>query len=243
VNNNPGGALNQLMGQLGPNGQTVPGSGCLYCTQADLKTQSEALFGQLDYSPNSEWHFTGGIRYSWDQKQGYEQEIDVYWIPLVSTQAQAQAFGFPQYPANWPVVGQRGQYVQDFVGTSCSSPPQAIGIEPLNSTTPCPGHRNLTDKWGAPTGTASVSWTPNADTNVYARYSRGYKSGGFNLGALVAGSGEVDPEYINDYEGGWKQNFLNGSLQTNMAVFYYQYFGLQANNATVQNSSPPIVIN
>ncbi len=92
---------------------------------------------------------------------------------------------------------------------------------------------------GAPTGTASVSWTPNfSDTNVYAKYSRGYKSGGFNLGALVAGTGEVDPEYINDYEGGWKQSFLSGSLQTNVAVFYYQYYGLQANNATVQNSSP-----
>ena len=245
VNNNPGGALNQLMGQLGPNGQTVPGSGCLYCTQADLKTQSEALFGQLDYSPNSQWHFTGGIRYSWDQKQGYEQEIDVYWIPLVATQAQAQAFGFPQYPSNWPVVNQRGQYVQDFVGTSCSSPsiPPLNGVTPLNSTTPCPGHRNIVDHWAAPTGTASVSWTPNSDTNVYAKYSRGYKSGGFNLGALVAGTGEVGPEYINDYEGGWKQNFFNGTFQTNMAVFYYQYYGLQANNATVQNSSPAIVIN
>ena len=241
INNDPGGALDQAMNAVGHNRQNVAGSGCNYCNVAFLRTQSEAVFAQFDWRPNPQWHFTAGGRYSWDQKQGYEEEIDVYWLPLVATQAQAAQYGFPMYPADWPVVAQRGTYVQDFVGTSCSAP-GTFGIQPYNAVTPCPAHRNLSDHWSAPTGTVGVEWTPNSDTNVYARYNRGYKSGGFNLGALVAGSGEVNPEYIDDFEGGWKQNFGH-ALQFDVAGFYYLYHGLQANNATVQNDSPPLVVN
>jgi outer membrane receptor protein involved in Fe transport len=241
IANYPSGPLDQAMSATGPHRQAVPGSGCLYCTVAYLRTQTEGLFAQLDWRPTSQWHFTGGFRYSWDQRRGYESEIDVYWIPLVATQAQAAEFGFPTYPMDWPDITKRGQYVTDYVGTSCSFP-GSNGILPYNATTPCPAHRTITNHWSAPTGTAGVAWEPNSDTNVYVRYNRGYKSGGFNLGALVAGSGEVGPEYIDDLEGGWKQN-LGHNFQFDLAAFYYWYHGLQANNATIQNSSPPIVLN
>jgi outer membrane receptor protein involved in Fe transport len=239
--NYPSGPLDQAMSATGPHRQAVPGSGCLYCTVAYLRTQTEGLFAQLDWRPTSQWHFTGGFRYSWDQRRGYESEIDVYWIPLVATQAQAAAYGFPTYPMDWPDVTKRGQYVTDYVGTSCSFP-GTNGIQPYSATTPCPAHRTIVNHWSAPTGTAGVAWEPNADTNVYVRYNRGYKSGGFNLGALVAGSGEVGAEYIDDLEAGWKQN-VGHNFQFDLAGFYYWYHGLQANNATIQNSSPPIVLN
>jgi iron complex outermembrane receptor protein len=239
INNSPGGALNKAFGLDGG-----IGAGCLYCFNADLKTQSEALFAQIDWRPNDQWHITGGARYSWDQKQGYEQETDVFWIPLVATQEQAAALGFPIDPAT-------GKYVTDYVGTSCSTPGQ-FGIQPYNATTSCPAHRSLRSSWQAPTGTFGVEWTPNNDTNLYARYNRGYKSGGFNLGPLPSPGPlqeqtveaiEVKPEYIDDFEGGWKQTFLDHRLQVNVAAFYYLYHGLQALNATTQNSSPPIQIN
>lgn len=238
IDNSPGGALNKAFGFSNFAGS---GSGCLYCYDAVLTTQSEALFGQLDWRPNDQWHFTLGARYSWDEKQGYEQEVDVYWIPLVATQAQAQALGFPTYPSNWPIIGDRGQYVQDYVGVSCSSP-GVDGIMPYSATTECPAHRHLRDQWGAPTGTAGVEWTPDSDTNVYVRYNRGYKSGGFNLGPLAAQAGGVGPEYIDDFEAGWKQTFMR-TFQFDIAGFYYLYHGLQALNETTQNSSPPIQIN
>ena len=221
--------------------QNGAGSGVLYAFNARLKTQSEAVFGQLDWRPNDQWHFTAGARWSADQKQGYEQEIDVFWIPLVANQAQAQALGFPIDPAT-------GKYVQDYVSSSCSTPGQN-GISPYNATTPCPAHRSVKASWGAPTGTAGVEWTPTNDTNVYVRYNRGYKSGGFNLGPLatpgvfqIGNALDVAPEYIDDFEGGWKQSF-GSTFQFDIAGFYYLYHGLQALNATVQNSQPPIQIN
>jgi outer membrane receptor protein involved in Fe transport len=253
VNNAPHGALDKLFGFNTFGGGY--GNGCLYCFNAFLNTQSEALFGQLDWRPNDQWHFTGGVRYSWDQKQGYEQEIDVFWIPLVANEAQAAALGFPTYPADFPEAALRGHYVTNYVGTSCSSP-GLFGIVPLNGTiqsatgptgaplftTNCPAHRSIRDDWHAPTGTAGVEWTPNNDTNVYVRYNRGYKSGGFNLGPLAATTSNVNPEYIDDFEGGYKASFFH-RLQVNIAGFYYLYHGLQALNETTQNSSPPIQIN
>ena len=49
-------------------------------------------------------------------------EEDIFWAPIVATQAQAAALGFPQYPADWPDANLRGKYVTDYVGTSCSTP-------------------------------------------------------------------------------------------------------------------------
>jgi iron complex outermembrane receptor protein len=145
-------------------------------------------------------------------------------------------------------VNQRGLYVTDYVGTSCSSPGVA-GIQPFNATTPCPAHRSVKDQWGAPTGTVGVEWTPTSETNVYVRYNRGYKSGGFNLGPLatpgafqIGNALEVGPEFIDDFEGGWKQNF-GSRIRFAIAGFYYLYHDLQALNETTQNSSPPIQIN
>jgi outer membrane receptor protein involved in Fe transport len=231
VDNSPGGALETLFGFQ----HTGIGNGMLYGFNAFLRTQSEAVFAQLDYRPNNQWHFTLGGRMSWDQKQGFEQEIDVFWIPLVSNQAQAAELDFPMDPYH------PGQRVTDYVGTSCSSIGVA-GIQPFSATTPCPAHRSVKAGWSAPTGTLGVEWTPNDDTNVYMKYSRGYKSGGFNLGPLAAQLGGVGPEYVDDFEGGWKQNF-GTTLQFDVAAFYYKYDGLQALNTTTQNSQPPIQIN
>jgi outer membrane receptor protein involved in Fe transport len=241
---NINGAVDKLFGIH----NSGPGSDFLYAAQARLKVQSQAIFAQLDWRPNDQWHVTLGGRYSWDEKQGYEQEMDIFWSPLVATQAQAAALGFPTYPSDWPIAAQRGTYVTDYVGTSCSAP-GTFGIQPLDATHPCPAHRSLKASWQAPTGTVGVEWTPTPETNVYVRYNRGYKSGGFNLGPLAAPGilavtdvSAVKPEFIDDFEGGWKQNFGH-NLQFDIAAFYYLYHDLQALNATQQNSSPPIQIN
>ena len=41
---------------------------------------------------------------------------------------------------------------------------------------------SLDAHWDAVTGVAGVSWTPATDILAYAKYSRGYKAGGFNSG-------------------------------------------------------------
>ena len=81
----------------------------------------------------------------------------------------------------------------------------------------------LTGDWHATTGTAGLEWTPSADTLTFLRYTRGYKSGGFNAGQFAPGrTGYTDPEFIDSYEFGVKQTIAQ-RLTANLSLFYYDY--------------------
>lgn len=64
--------------------------------------------------------------------------------------------------------------------------------------------------------------TPNV--LLYASYSRGFKSGGFEISQI---SPPFQPERLTDYEGGLKARLLNGKLTANLAGFHYNYDNLQ----------------
>ncbi len=79
------------------------------------------------------------------------------------------------------------------------------------------------------TGRAVLDYKITDENLVYASYSRGYKSGGVNP-PLSPGSGVPDffnPEFIDSFEVGSKNTFLDGRLRLNVAAFYYKYKGLQ----------------
>jgi iron complex outermembrane receptor protein len=88
--------------------------------------------------------------------------------------------------------------------------------------------RNLEGEWHATTGTAGIEWTPNDDTLAFAKYTRGYKSGGFNGGQFVEPiqNAYTDPEFIDAYELGLKQTLFE-RVVANLSVFYYDYQDLQ----------------
>ncbi len=81
--------------------------------------------------------------------------------------------------------------------------------------------RNLDAHWDAITGVVGASWTPTPTILGYAKYSRGYKAGGFNSGINA-----VDPltseETVDAFEIGYKQTFAK-VFQANVAAFYYNY--------------------
>ena len=76
------------------------------------------------------------------------------------------------------------------------------------------------------TGTTGLQWEPNDDTNLYLRYSRGYKSGGWLGSNGLTPNPYADPEYVDSYEFGVK-TVLAERLQVNTAVFYSDYDGFQ----------------
>jgi iron complex outermembrane recepter protein len=81
---------------------------------------------------------------------------------------------------------------------------------------------HLSGDWHATTGTAGLEWTPTTDTLAFAKYTRGYKSGGFNAGQFAGDAGYTDPEFINSYELGLKQTIAE-RLIANLSIFYYDY--------------------
>lgn len=76
----------------------------------------------------------------------------------------------------------------------------------------------------------SIAFHPVANTNLYATYSRGYRTGGLTqLGAdptqppLYA----YKPEYSNNFEAGIKNTFLNNRVRANISLFYTNVTNVQ----------------
>ncbi len=88
-----------------------------------------------------------------------------------------------------------------------------------------PAFTTLRGDYDAVTGRAVVDHKLSRDNLVYASFARGFKGGGVN----PAGSAQVTiaPEYINAYEVGSKNQFLDDRLQANFSAFYYDYKNLQ----------------
>lgn len=69
----------------------------------------------------------------------------------------------------------------------------------------------------------------NPDVSVYASYSTGFKSGGFQYVPFSAAQANVlfQPEDIKTYELGFKSEWLDRRLRLNVAAFHYDYKDLQ----------------
>lgn len=93
---------------------------------------------------------------------------------------------------------------------------------------------------GTPTEQTFEEFTPrlglqydiNDDVNVFAMFTRGFKSGGWaartNNPAEVQ---EFSPEIVDNYEVGLKSNLMDGQVRLNIDAFYYDYTNL-FNSAT-----------
>jgi iron complex outermembrane receptor protein len=205
--------------------------GCLWCEDTKLAADSYAGFGQVDWQVDSQWKLTGGIRYTADHKVGVESFRAVSFdggapfnaatlggnTPAMDITQYVVPYG-PYFPATYagagPILCANGQAYITGAGTASAAPSACAGAGGW-------AHRQLAAWWSAWTGTAGVTWTPDKDTMAYARYSRGYKTGGFNSGTLSPYP-ETQPELVDAYEVGWKQ-VVGHVLQANAAVFYYNY--------------------
>ncbi|MDT0603893.1 TonB-dependent receptor [Thalassotalea castellviae] len=95
--------------------------------------------------------------------------------------------------------------------------------------------------WSQFTPRLAINHELTNKVNIYANYSQGYKSGGFNTFALdikdptwelglLPESTELasyDPETVNSYELGIKGDYFNDLVKFNLAAYYYDYDDLQ----------------
>ncbi len=83
-----------------------------------------------------------------------------------------------------------------------------------------------------------IQYQVDPQTMLYASYSQGFKSGGFDTG--VAAPTPFQPEKLTDYEVGVKTTTDDKRLRLNLAGFYYDYKNLQVTqvvNLTVQTGN------
>ncbi|MBL8544459.1 MAG: TonB-dependent receptor [Hyphomonadaceae bacterium] len=80
------------------------------------------------------------------------------------------------------------------------------------------------------TPSVSLNWEPAPSTLLYASFSRGYKSGGYNAFSISpSDDAEFAPEFVNSYELGYKTNSADGSLYFASSIFWLDYSDLQVN--------------
>lgn len=88
----------------------------------------------------------------------------------------------------------------------------------------------LTDTYdkGEFTPTASLVYAISPSWNLYATYSSGYKSGGFNVDVLsTVDNISFDSEHTDNFELGAKAILFGGRVQLNLAAFRMDYKDLQ----------------
>jgi iron complex outermembrane receptor protein len=181
-----------------------------------LTYDSYAGYGQVTWQINPEWKLEGAARYTDDRKTGIED------FRVVSFDDQVPGLAVDLTPfAVSPVNPATGK---PYPGSGVGFYNAASGFE----------ERTLGASWSAVTGEVTLTWQPDSSTLTYLKYSRGYKTGGFN-GGQVAAFPETAPEYVDSIEGGLKKT-IGSVFQVNGAAFFYNYQNDQQ-PLTIQNST------
>lgn len=188
--------------------------GIFYTQRGLLDATSKAAYGQVDWQVSDQLALSFGLRYSQDDKQGSETQLQVY------------------------------DAVVDFCGEGFLSLVQAYGpylnLAALNPAfTGCRfgmvvggGAAEHEADWDATDWRLNATYKINDDAMVYATASSAYKPGGFRLGGLqddattAVNESIVDNEDLLAFEVGYK-GVIGDRFSMSAAAFYYDYSDLQ----------------
>ena len=234
----------QLDGAITPAASTITGpvgrdfQRRLFDNRTQFEQESYAGYGQLDWKFTDTWKATLGLRYSHDSLSGTESvRVVCFGASACLNGSSPQLLGQTFTP---PVDVTAG--VVNLASLPTGVVPGGVLGSGVTFTPDGFAHRSYDHSWNATTGTAGVQWDPDRDTNLYARYSRGYLMGGINSG-VTSTAGKfpfTDAEHINDYEIGLKKSFGH-TLQANLAIFYEDLSDYQA-PLTVINTSGQLAV-
>ena len=174
------------------------------------KTDSFGVFGQADYAINDQISLVLGLRYTPEEK----------------TMDYINQFGDRN---NNGIVDNADGLLNSFLSVLNSFGPADPDFFP-------PEYFAFNDKIDNDnfSGKVGLDWRPNDDWLLFASFSRGFKSGGFNGGFLDLTDGIVptdapyDEETLDSYEIGFKSTLLDSKVRFNVSAFYYDYKDFQA---------------
>ena len=93
------------------------------------------------------------------------------------------------------------------------------------------------DSWSKFTPKVGVNYQINDDMMLYASYSSGFKSGGFDMRGDASVNPETvdgfDPETVDTMEFGWKADLFNNRMRLNGAIFRSDYTDMQVTTQTL----------
>ena len=191
-------------------------------TRYNQQTDSQALFGHVEYNVTDQLRVTVAGRYT---------QEDRTWSGCTHDAGDGSLAGFLNFAfgANLS-AGDCGTIDDD-----PASPNYIFGViggPNVNNAFHIFTETIETNKWMFKFG---LDYAVNDDFLLYATVSNGFKSGGFN-GANSNATQQLKPykaEEITSYEAGLKSTLLEGAMQLNMSGFYYDYKNKQEQDLAV----------
>lgn len=221
--------LGDWQGDVGtriPHGPVTDASDLEYQTRTTRKAYAAYTQGVFDVS--DKWTITAGVRWAEDNLKG-EENLNRYSENIVPLPGIAllnfniingSILGTPGDPADLattppqPLLDANGQlqYSDTAAGSILTE-----GL-PVSLTVYRPVERR-DDKV---TWRLNFDFSPTDDSLIYFGATSGFRAGGFNL-AFFSQSPTYEPENLIAYEIGHKGTWLDGTLQTNLSAYLYDY--------------------
>jgi iron complex outermembrane receptor protein len=205
-----GGPFNLLSGITGANFAANPGGFRQFLTydvDYTQETESLGLFGQVDYNLTNQITLVLGLRYTTEDRS----------FNYLNAYGDRNGDGM--------ITNADGVF-NNFL--------YLLQTDPIDPTPPEYFLFNGSIDNDNISGKIGLDYRPNDDLLLFASYSRGFKSGGFNGGFLDFTDGVVpsdtpyDEEILNSYEIGFKADLADGRVRLNASGFYYDYQDFQA---------------
>ena len=200
-------------------------------TSSDLSNETYAIFGQFTFEVTDWYSLTLGTRYTEEKRErkstSYEADCDaIVEDNLIPGAGNLCAFGVlllsdpTEFYANPPTF-MPIQLLEEFTTL------EGEDIIPVN------GVVEKSDSWSQWTPTFTNAFTvPNEhlsdaldSTLVYLTYSKGFKSGGFEMKGLEIAP--FDAETVTNYELGIKVDAFDQRVRFNSAFYYMEYDDIQ----------------
>ena len=166
---------------------------------ADFSASSKAVFAQANYHVTDAFRVTAGVRYTWDTRFINRHGIQAINGVDENIITPVAALGFPitVMKAGTCAVGVNAGIV---AGSNCVDPHTA--------------------NYSYPAWTFGVDYQIAKGQFIYAKTGGAAMAGGFNTRLTPVGYDSFQPEKVKDAEVGFKGDFLDRHLRTNIAAFY-----------------------
>ncbi|NIB43465.1 TonB-dependent receptor [Pseudomaricurvus alkylphenolicus] len=192
-----------------------------------VENDSKAVFGQLSYDLTHDLSLTLGLRWTEENKAFKPLQFaeTQYLFPITPGESDGLAGYVHPFDGNtYPTLGGGGTTAIVPAGTLFF--PQVWQDETYSDTTPM----------------VNLSYQLDEDIMLYASYSEGFKSGGFNARNIKPGAAvrSFEPETAETFELGFKAELFDNTLRLNGAIFTTDYTDLQF---VIREDFAPIIFN
>ncbi len=191
-------------------------------TKYTQETESKAVFGHIEYTFAEDFRLTLGLRYTEEERDwegctfsASDNSLGSFLNTLFGSSLQAGDCGTIDDDPESPT------YIFNMLGAGTPNDAFHVYEDSID-----------TEKW---MGKLGLDYALSDDVLLYASWSRGFKSGGFN-GANSNTTLQLQPyteEELDAFEIGAKSTLLNGSMQLNISAFFYDYTDKQEQNPAI----------